>query len=190
MADRILGRLQTPVDANTGLRTDIHLITSTDAIATPSGITLTELLARQGMVISNGKPSFACTWFKPDSTVSGVTISSIQASVDEITDDADFIWPNAAPGEKYPTADGSTEVGNDGTYDYYGFVNSSAENALQVVSDDVTGADYDPVTMIHISLVVADLPSVSVGDYVKYYYVIADEDMFRINGGDAIFQSQ
>ena len=64
MAEKISGRLQTPVDSN-GNRKDIHLITTTDEVITPDGVTLTEKMRETNIQISTDKPSFACTWFKP-----------------------------------------------------------------------------------------------------------------------------
>ena len=64
MPEKIIGRLQTPADEN-GERKDIHLITTTDEVITPDGSTLTEKMTQTGIQVSDTKPSFACTWFKP-----------------------------------------------------------------------------------------------------------------------------
>ena len=37
MADKIKGRLQTPIDETTGERKDIHLITTSDEVLVPDG---------------------------------------------------------------------------------------------------------------------------------------------------------
>lgn len=64
MAERIISRLQTPVDEN-GVRKDIHTITTSDAVIIDGeNCTLTEKLQNlgNGIVISTNKPTHAAMW--------------------------------------------------------------------------------------------------------------------------------
>ena len=88
-------------------------------------------------------------------------------------------------GEKYPQSDGSTAE-NNGYYDYWKKVSKDEVGALQVVSDDVTGDKYNTSTMIHISMVLKDIPDAVEGDYVKYFSVaVVNGEYLDINGGTA-----
>lgn len=67
--DKIAGRLQTPADSD-GVRTDIHLITTSDEVIcnadSDTPITLTEALQSVGTVyIQRTQPEFPCIWAKP-----------------------------------------------------------------------------------------------------------------------------
>jgi len=72
MADKIKGRLQTPIDETTGERKDIHLITTSDEVLVPDGANepkiLTDVLGdiHTSFVISSmdDKPSFPTVWFR------------------------------------------------------------------------------------------------------------------------------
>ena len=66
MAEKISGRLQTPVDDN-GKRKDIHLITTTDEVITADGEVLTDKLEQTKVQITANQPDFSCIWFKPKS---------------------------------------------------------------------------------------------------------------------------
>ena len=87
-------------------------------------------------------------------------------------------------GEKYPTADGSTTEVN-GKYDYYARAEADSVGALLVVSDDITGEDYDTETMIHKSMIINDIPDIEVDEYVKYFRVSVMSNCVRLYGGSA-----
>lgn len=63
MATKIISRLQTPADAD-GKRTDIHLITDSDAVIVDDNTTLTERLNQigTGVVVSETQPTYQCLW--------------------------------------------------------------------------------------------------------------------------------
>lgn len=71
MADKIKGRLQTPIDSN-GERKDIHLITTSDEVLVPDGQNepkvLTNVLNNMhtNIVISSvdRKPTYPTVWFR------------------------------------------------------------------------------------------------------------------------------
>ena len=87
-------------------------------------------------------------------------------------------------GEKYPTADGSTTEVN-GKYDYYARAEADSVGSLLVVSDDITGEDYDTETMIHKSMIINDIPDIEVDEYVKYFRVSVMSNCVRLYGGSA-----
>ena len=76
-----------------------------------------------------------------------------------------------APNEIYPKADGDFTPDENGRYDYYQIVSRQTEGSLVVVDDDFPCKEYDPNDMIHISMVIADIPNIKVGQCVKYYQV-------------------
>lgn len=71
--EKIVCKLETPADAN-GRRTDVDLLTSTDAVYLPDGsMTLTEKLTALGIHISVEKPEIPCVWAKVLSVESTTT---------------------------------------------------------------------------------------------------------------------
>lgn len=74
MADKIKGRLQTPIDETTGERKDIHLITTSDEVLVSDTNnetkTLTDVLKNlhTNIVISSvdSKPTYPTLWFRTD----------------------------------------------------------------------------------------------------------------------------
>ena len=71
MANKISMRMQTPADKS-GVRTDIHPITTTDEVIVDANssnpITLTEKLNKMGgsgFVIQDTQPDYPCLWAKP-----------------------------------------------------------------------------------------------------------------------------
>lgn len=62
-SERILGILQTPADEN-GVRYDVDLVTSADAVIYDSEMTLKEKLEQLTPTISNIKPSHPGLWFE------------------------------------------------------------------------------------------------------------------------------
>lgn len=70
MADSIIGRLQTPADAD-GNRTDVNLLTSSDAVVLTDGSTLTDAIDTLSLNVSSAKPAHAGTWIQVLSTESG-----------------------------------------------------------------------------------------------------------------------
>ena len=201
MAERIIGRLQTPMNEY-GKRLDVHLITSSDAVITPDGQTLAEIIKNMedkgGIIVSRSQPTFACTWFKTDDGDGDTGTIALPSSTADIMNTTFYVDPGdvaaassdepiepfVPAGEEYPEADGSSDPVN-GIYDYYQIVPAGTDGALLVVDDGLTGMDYDPTTMIHKSMVIKDIPNIESGYYVKYYHVSVDDDLYRINGGTA-----
>lgn len=70
MATKITGQLKTPVDSN-GIRTDIHLINTTDEVLMRDGSTLTEkieALSESTVYIGTSRPTRSCIWFDTTAT--------------------------------------------------------------------------------------------------------------------------
>ena len=64
MSDRIIGRLQTPVDSN-GVRYDVHPITDAKAVIYDDDNTLYDKIQRLEPTLSEEKPSTPGFWFQP-----------------------------------------------------------------------------------------------------------------------------
>ena len=65
MPQAIVGRLLSPVDQETQLRKDIHLISTTDTVIdTETGELLSDRLTKMGIVVSKTKPDYPCMWGK------------------------------------------------------------------------------------------------------------------------------
>ena len=69
------------------------------------------------------------------------------------------------PDENVP-ADGDYTPDEDGYFDYYELCQETTPNALQVVEDDIPDSRYNPNKMIKLSMVLKDIPDVTVGEYV------------------------
>lgn len=63
MAERIIGRLQSPADEN-GVRHDIHLITTADAVIYNDEYTLKDKMDQLEPTLSKTKPSHPGVWFQ------------------------------------------------------------------------------------------------------------------------------
>ena len=76
--------------------------------------------------------------------------------------------PVTEEGEKFPTADGAIYPYEDNTYDYFMVAHSGDDGALLVVDDNMADDVYNNDTMIHKHVVIADIPTIQIGDYVTY----------------------
>ena len=101
---------------------------------------------------------------------------------DDPTDPPSF--PNVPEGEKFPMSDGDYDEVN-GKYDYYAEVPSDTVGALRVVEDELVGENYDKDTMIHISMVINDIPDIQINKYVKYFNVSVMSRCVRLYGGSS-----
>lgn len=64
--DKIIAKLQTPVDSS-GVRKEVHLITSPDAVIIDGTTTLGDIINNfgVGLTITRTKPAYACIWAYP-----------------------------------------------------------------------------------------------------------------------------
>lgn len=71
-------------------------------------------------------------------------------------------------GDKKPIADGSLKPDENGFSDYYEKARSTTPGAYQVVYDEIPDDEYDIETMIKKYMVIADIPDIEIGEYVRY----------------------
>lgn len=68
-----------------------------------------------------------------------------------------------------PPADGDRTPDANGMYDYYERCSQTTPDSILVVADDITDEEYVEETMIKYSDIVADIPDIEVGEYVRYF---------------------
>lgn len=81
-------------------------------------------------------------------------------------------------GDVKPIA-GSREPDEFGFSDYYEKCRESTPKAYRVVEDILSKDDYDPYTMIRKYMVIADIPDIEIGDYVRYYRQLDSAQLFN-----------
>lgn len=107
--------------------------------------------------------------------IDNMFIAYDDAEVDQILaeniDTPDIIIPSGPvipEGDIKPIADGNMKPDENGFSDYYELARSTTPEAYKVVYDDIPDSEYDVHTMIRKYMVIADLPYIQIGDYVRY----------------------
>ena len=74
-----------------------------------------------------------------------------------------------------PDADGCTKPDKHGWFDYWEKCNATTPYAKLVVEDLTPDSIYDQKTMVKISKIIKDIPTIQIGEYVHYVEAIEDD---------------